>query len=145
METTKNYFGMKPYTAITDTGRKTASGSAILEVLFEDGTSVFTTEKFFSLVKSEVPLDATAFRDLLYPKLIPEIYTVLSDWNIAFVDVPQILEKIKATIETTVNNAVNFSVGVNMWGDFDLLKVNEINAKAEAAKNPATAGGTASA
>lgn len=128
---------MKPYTAVADTGRKTPSGVPILKILYEDGTAVLTTEKLFKLVRSEVPLDSNQWRDLIYPSIMPAMFGILSDYNIAYDDVEIFLNKFAQTVKNTADSAINRSLGIKGSYDFDMIKINEINDQAESEKTAA--------
>jgi hypothetical protein len=138
----QKYFGMKAIAAVADTGDKTKTGSPVLKVLYEDGTSLLTTEKFLNLVQSEVPLDATAFRNLLFPAVIKDIFVVFTEYNLRHEDMTSLLTKLAKTWDDTLNHAVNYKMGVTDMDQLDMLVINKLNDQAEAEKNavPSDAG-----
>ena len=142
-EEKKNYFGMKSYAAVSDTGTKTATGVPILKVLYEDGTVIETTEKFFNLVRSDVPLDASKFRELLMPKVIEQFFVVMTDYNVCVADMPVLYQRLEMAWNNTFNNAMNFALGVSHIDHIDMIKINSLNDKSEASKTAIPTNGEA--
>lgn len=143
-ENKKLYFGMKPYMAVADTGRKTPTGTTIVQILYDDGTSVITTDQFFNLVKSEVPLDATSFRNLLLPEIMKRVFAVFTDLNVRQEDIDSIMAKMVSTWNETFNHAVNFKMGVSNMSDIDMVTINDLNNESESQKKLAIAAPVAS-
>lgn len=131
---TKKFFGMREYVGVSDTGEKVPSGISIIEVLCADGTKLKTTQLFFDLMKSEVPLDASAFQALLIPKVIENIFGIFSDYNISVADLNVIMQRLPMAWNTTFNHAVNFGMGVDHIDHIDMLKINKLNDASEVAK-----------
>ena len=133
IEETKQFFGMKEYVGVEDTGKKTPNGIAIIKVLFVDGTSETTTQ-VFDIVKASVPVDATSRRALTSVPLIQQIFCLFSDFNLSNDDVGYVNDQVINTYNTTLANAQNHLFGVQHVGNLGMLRINEVNEQAEASK-----------
>lgn len=134
MEEKKQFFGRQEYVGIEDTGKKTPSGVPIIKVLFVDGTSRVTTQTVFDIVKSSVAVDFTQERELLLLPLVQRFFSLMTDFDVKNDDVQVLMDRIINTYNTTLNHATHYLFDVRSIGDLTMLKINEVNDKAEAAK-----------
>ncbi len=133
-EVKKQFFGTKEYIGVEDTGNKTPSGVTIVKVLFLDGTSTVTTQKVLDIVKASVPVDLTQERELVLLPLVQQIFSLMTDFNVKNDDVQVLYDRIINTYNTTLNHATFHLLGVDHVGNLTMLRINEINAQAEASK-----------
>lgn len=130
----KQFFKMKEFVGVEDTGNKTPNGVAILKVLFEDGTSEVTTQVVFDLFKSSVEVTPTMQRDLITVPLVQRIFSLMTDYNVIQDDVNHIVDAIANTYNKTFEHAANYLFKTEHTGYIPMLRINEINNEAEAAK-----------
>jgi hypothetical protein len=133
----KEFFGTKEYVGVEDTGNKTPSGVAIIKVLFEDGTSQVTTQTVFDLIKASVAVDLTQQRELLIIPLVQKIFSLMTDFNVKNDDVQVLFDRLINTYNTTLNHATNYLFNVEHIGNLGMLRINEVNERAESDKKQA--------
>lgn len=129
-ETTKLFIGeleVTGYRTVED--ETTPAGGAVIEVMFEDGSTQRFAEAKFNAIKTAEKSDATAARNLLVKDAGRKLYALLMEYGPGLYEVDHILNEAVRLANDATEQAMNVLWGVQHAGQRTLLDVNKILSK----------------
>ncbi len=110
METTTEpkYIGPNLVINIEEENFQTPSGGKVFKVTYESGRSELIPEKAINLLLKDEPIDATARRDIVSGVLTDEIVKLLLEYNIAVIDLDDLVARVTGKVVDAVDRGSNF-------------------------------------
>jgi len=129
------FIGPYKVLSITPVEMKTALGSEIVEVLFEDGHKKLMPTKAFDLLVSEAASDLTSISDKKIGEIMKKCLEVIEEYDVDFFQWEKVGQKIITALNENMNRARNylwfkddarFVAGIDSENDVSLLMVKQI-------------------
>lgn len=143
------YIGARKIVGISDSDKKTPSGSKMIHVIFEDGSVKDMPQNRFDLVVTSEESDASAVGAKVRKQVGSMLYGLLHEYGVSLVEANTSLDEAATLINSAMDKATNILYGVEYPDDRTVLQINDIlleHAKSIADKDnnvTAPAGGTA--
>lgn len=104
----EQYIGPFKVIGITEDVAKTPAGKGVVKVIYEDRPAEIMTKKGFDLLVKNEPVDLGTVQKEKFDILIPEIISVMAEYDIRMFELSALLTRVNETIESHFERAASF-------------------------------------
>lgn len=120
--TAASYIGADKISIVAEIDQKTPMGSPMVEVTFENDSTVIMPKKTYEIIVTDVASDASIVRRSKFNQMVPAIKAVICEYDILVSEIQPLLQELASGIDNNFARATNYA-----WTKDDSLYIPNSN------------------